>query len=141
MRCGLRSVKSELVSSGSCGVLAVRRHAAGLTQYLVDEGQGLAKGIELAHRIAGNAPFTNFAVMHLLPRIARSDPSAGFVTEALAAAIAQGDVAARTIFREAHESKTRLQRINSSKRPASSERSALRRCSRIRRWRRSERTK
>jgi (methylthio)acryloyl-CoA hydratase len=63
----------------------------GLTQYLVDEGQGLAKGLELAHRIAGNAPFTNFAIMHLLPRIARSDPSAGFVTEALAAAIAQGD--------------------------------------------------
>jgi (methylthio)acryloyl-CoA hydratase len=63
----------------------------GLSQYLVDEGQGLAKGLELAHRIAGNAPFTNFAVMHLLPRIARSDPSAGFVTEALAAAIAQGD--------------------------------------------------
>jgi (methylthio)acryloyl-CoA hydratase len=67
----------------------------GLTQYLVDEGQGLAKGIELAHRIAGNAPFTNFAVMHLLPRIARSDPSAGFVTEALAAAIAQGDEEAK----------------------------------------------
>jgi (methylthio)acryloyl-CoA hydratase len=70
-------------------------HAVGLTQYLVDEGQGLAKGIELAHRIAGNAPFTNFAVMHLLPRIARSDPSAGFVTEALAAAIAQGDEQAK----------------------------------------------
>ena len=53
--------------------------------------QGFAKGIELAHRIAGNAPFTNFAVMHLLPRIARSDPAAGFATEALAAAIAQGE--------------------------------------------------
>ena len=65
--------------------------AIGLSQYLVDEGQGLAKGLELAHRIAGNAPFTNFAIMHLLPRIARSDPAAGFVTEALAAAIAQGD--------------------------------------------------
>jgi (methylthio)acryloyl-CoA hydratase len=63
----------------------------GLSQYLVDEGQGLAKGLELARRIAGNAPFTNFAIMHLLPRIAGSDPSAGFVTEALAAAIAQGD--------------------------------------------------
>ena len=63
----------------------------GLSQYLVDEGQGLAKGLELAHRIAGNAPFTNFAIVHLLPRIARSEPSAGFVTEALAAAIAQGD--------------------------------------------------
>ena len=55
------------------------RPGIGLTQYLVDDGHGLAKGIELAHRIAGNAPFTNFAVMHLLPRIARSDPAAGFV--------------------------------------------------------------
>jgi len=69
--------------------------AIGLTQYLVDDGDGLAKGLELAHRIAGNAPFTNFAVMHLLPRIARSDPAAGFVTEALAAAIAQGDEEAK----------------------------------------------
>jgi len=67
----------------------------GLTQYLVDEGQGLAKGMELAHRIAGNATFTNFAVTHLLPRIARSDPSAGFVAESLAAAIAQGDEEAK----------------------------------------------
>ncbi|MGB6798070.1 MAG: crotonase/enoyl-CoA hydratase family protein [Xanthobacteraceae bacterium] len=67
----------------------------GLTQYLVDEGQGLAKGMELAHRIAGNATFTNFAVMHLLPRIARSDPAAGFVAESLAAAIAQGDEEAK----------------------------------------------
>lgn len=63
----------------------------GLSQYLVDEGQGFAKGMELAHRIASNAAFTNFAVMHLLPRIARSDPAAGYITEALAAAIAQGD--------------------------------------------------
>jgi len=73
--------------------------AIGLTQYLVDDGQGIAKGLELAHRIAGNAPFTNFAVMHLLPRIARSDPSAGFVTEALAAAIAQGDDEAKARLR------------------------------------------
>jgi enoyl-CoA hydratase/carnithine racemase len=69
--------------------------AIGLTQYLVDEGEGLAKGMELAHRIAGNAPFTNFAVMHLLPRIANSDPAVGYVTEALAAAIAQGDEEAK----------------------------------------------
>jgi (methylthio)acryloyl-CoA hydratase len=64
--------------------------AIGLTQYLVDDGAGLAKALELAHRIATNAPFTNYAVMHLLPRIARSDPATGFATEALAAAIAQG---------------------------------------------------
>jgi enoyl-CoA hydratase/carnithine racemase len=70
---------------------AEEAHAVGLTQYLVDAGEGLAKGIDLAHRVAGNAPFTNFAVMHVLPRVARSDPAAGFVAEALAAAIAQGD--------------------------------------------------
>ena len=62
----------------------------GLSQYLVDNGTGLAKGLELAGKIAGNAPFTNFAVMHMLPRIARSDPASGFATEALTAAIAQG---------------------------------------------------
>ena len=63
----------------------------GLSQYLVGEGEGLAKAMELAHRIVGNAPFTNFAVMHMLPRIARSDPATGFATEALTAAIAQGE--------------------------------------------------
>jgi enoyl-CoA hydratase/carnithine racemase len=65
--------------------------AIGLTHYLVDNGKGLAKGLELATKIAGNAPFTNYAVMHILPRIARSDPATGFATEALTAAIAQGD--------------------------------------------------
>jgi enoyl-CoA hydratase/carnithine racemase len=69
--------------------------AIGLTQYLVDDGAGLAKGLELAQRIAGNAPFTNFAVLHVLPRIARGDPAAGFATEALAAAIAQSDAEAK----------------------------------------------
>jgi enoyl-CoA hydratase/carnithine racemase len=68
----------------------------GLTQYLVDDGHGLIKGLELAHRMAGNAPFTNYAVMHILPRIARSDPAAGFIAESLAAAIAQGDEEAKT---------------------------------------------
>jgi enoyl-CoA hydratase/carnithine racemase len=65
--------------------------AIGLTQYLVDDGQGFAKGLELAIKIAGNAPFTNFAVTHMLPRIARSDPATGFATEALTSAIAQGE--------------------------------------------------
>ena len=39
--------------------------------------------------------FTNFAVMHILPRIANSDPAAGFIAESLAAAIAQGDEEAK----------------------------------------------
>jgi enoyl-CoA hydratase/carnithine racemase len=69
--------------------------AIGLSQYLVDDGAGMAKALELAERIAGNAPFTNFAVTHMLPRIARSDPAAGFAAEALTAAVAQGEEEAK----------------------------------------------
>ncbi len=69
--------------------------AIGLSQYLVDDGAGMAKALELAARIAGNPPFTNFAVTHMLPRIARSDPAAGFAAEALTAAIAQGEEEAK----------------------------------------------
>jgi enoyl-CoA hydratase/carnithine racemase len=65
--------------------------AIGISHYLVPAGAGLAKGIELAKRIAGNAPMTNFAVTHVLPRIAAADPAVGYVTEALISAIAQGD--------------------------------------------------
>jgi enoyl-CoA hydratase/carnithine racemase len=65
--------------------------AIGLTHYLVAPGAGLAKGLELATRIAGNAPLTNYAVMHVLPRIAESDPASGFQTEALISAIAQAE--------------------------------------------------
>jgi (methylthio)acryloyl-CoA hydratase len=70
---------------------AAEGQAIGLSHYLVDNGAGFAKALELAERIAGNAPFTNFAVLQLLPRIARSEPAAGYAAEALAAAIAQGD--------------------------------------------------
>jgi (methylthio)acryloyl-CoA hydratase len=69
--------------------------AIGISHYLVPAGAGLAKGIELAKHIAGNAPMTNFAVTHVLPRIAASDPAAGYVTEALISAIAQGDEEAK----------------------------------------------
>jgi enoyl-CoA hydratase/carnithine racemase len=65
--------------------------ALGISHYLVPPGSGLAKGIELAKRVAGNTPMTNFAVMHVLPRIAEQDRASGSLTEALIAAIAQGD--------------------------------------------------
>ena len=65
--------------------------AIGISHYLVAQGAGLGKGLELAARIAANAPMTNFAVVHALPRIAQSDPAAGYLTEALISAIAQGD--------------------------------------------------
>ena len=64
--------------------------ALGLTHISSRPGEGFAKGIELAERIAENAPLTNFAVTHVLPRIAESDPASGYVVEALMAAVAQG---------------------------------------------------
>jgi enoyl-CoA hydratase/carnithine racemase len=56
----------------------------------LDEGQGLARAEELAARIAANAPLTNFAVMHALPRIAGQPMTEGFLTEAMMAAISSG---------------------------------------------------
>ncbi|MEX8192674.1 crotonase/enoyl-CoA hydratase family protein [Comamonas guangdongensis] len=61
----------------------------GLSQYLVPEGQALEKAVELALRIAENAPMTNYALMHALPRIAEQPADQGLMTEALMAAIAQ----------------------------------------------------
>jgi enoyl-CoA hydratase/carnithine racemase len=61
----------------------------GLAQYLVDAGQSFHKALELAQRIASNAPLTNYALMHALPRIAEQPSDQGFLTEALMSSIAQ----------------------------------------------------
>ena len=68
---------------------AVDAERIGLTQYLVPQGTSLEKAMELATRIAGNAPLTNYALMHALPRIAEQPADQGFFTEALMAAIVQ----------------------------------------------------
>jgi (methylthio)acryloyl-CoA hydratase len=64
-------------------------HAAGISQYLVEHGTGLAEAVKLARKAAGNAAMTNFAVINALPRIAESDPATGLFTESLMAAIAE----------------------------------------------------
>jgi enoyl-CoA hydratase/carnithine racemase len=69
---------------------AAEGHQLGLSQYLVDEGQGSAKARELAEQIAENTPITNFSIIQALPRIARAAPDEGYLTESLMAAIAQG---------------------------------------------------
>ncbi len=61
----------------------------GLAQYLVPAGQAFDKAMELAQRVAENAPLTNYALMHALPRIAEQPADQGFFTEALMAAVAQ----------------------------------------------------
>jgi (methylthio)acryloyl-CoA hydratase len=72
---------------------------AGLAQYLVGEGEGLAKAVELAQRLAGNAPLSNFAVMHALPRIADQSQSEGLFTESLMAAVAESTPEAKERLR------------------------------------------
>ena len=57
--------------------------AMGLSTYLTEPGEGLAKGIALAERIAGNTALTNFAITHILPRIAEIDPASGYAVESL----------------------------------------------------------
>ncbi len=68
----------------------------GFSQYVVENGDGLAKAIELAERIATNATLSNFAVVQALPRIARADPETGLLLESLMAAIAISDEEAKT---------------------------------------------
>ena len=68
---------------------AAEGERAGFAQYLVPAGQARGKALELAQRIAQNAPLTNYALIHALPRIAEQPADQGFLTEALMAAIAQ----------------------------------------------------
>jgi enoyl-CoA hydratase/carnithine racemase len=62
--------------------------SVGLSHYLVGDGEGLAKALELAAKVAANSPVTNFAVLQALPRIAEASPPAGYLLESLMAAVA-----------------------------------------------------
>jgi (methylthio)acryloyl-CoA hydratase len=71
----------------------------GFSHYVVADGEGLAKALDLARAIAGNAGRTNFALIHALPRIADGDRASGYLIEALMSAIAQDDTEAKTRMR------------------------------------------
>lgn len=79
---------------------AVDGERIGLAQYLVPTGTALTKALELAARVAQNAPLTNFALMHALPRIAEQPADQGFLTEALMSAIAQSAPEAKQRVRD-----------------------------------------
>lgn len=72
---------------------------AGLVQYRVPAGQALQQAMVLARRIATNAPLTNYALMHALPRIAEQPADHGLLTEALMSAIAQAAPEAKARLR------------------------------------------
>ena len=71
----------------------------GFAQYLVGEGEGLAKGLAIAKRIATNAPLSNFAIIQALPRIAEMSPDEGLFTEAMVSGVVQGSEDAKQRLR------------------------------------------
>ena len=81
-------------------------HQAGLSHYRTGDGEGLVRALELAGKIAGNAPLSNFAVLQALPRIVGMSQGDGLFVESLVAAIAQGDPSAKARMRDFLSGKT-----------------------------------
>src|SRR5262245_3669149 len=73
--------------------------AMGLSHYLAESGEGLAKGLELAKRVAANATLSNFGTIQALPRIARADPETGLLLESLMFSVAAADEEAQIRLR------------------------------------------
>ena len=67
----------------------------GISNYRVADGEGMAKALALASKIATNAPLSNYAITQALPRIADLSASDGLFMETLMSSIAQGDEAAK----------------------------------------------
>ena len=61
----------------------------GLSHYVVGKGEGMAKAVELARRIAENAPMANYAMVTAIQRISNMSTDDGFYVESLTAAMTQ----------------------------------------------------
>jgi (methylthio)acryloyl-CoA hydratase len=72
----------------------------GFAQYQVAAGGALDKAIALATRIAENAPMTNYALIHALPRISEQPADHGLFTEGLMSSIAQSAPEAKARVRD-----------------------------------------
>jgi (methylthio)acryloyl-CoA hydratase len=86
---------------------AAEGNTIGISQYLVEEGKGLEKGMELAKKIAGNAGMTNYALMHVLPRITEAAQDQALMMESLMAAIAQSAPEAKQRLKDFLEGKAK----------------------------------
>jgi (methylthio)acryloyl-CoA hydratase len=85
---------------------ATEGSAYGFSQYLTEAGGALPKALELAERVAANAPLTNFAVLQALPMIAEANPQTGLLMESLMATVAQSDKEAKRRIRAFLDHKT-----------------------------------
>jgi enoyl-CoA hydratase/carnithine racemase len=68
---------------------AAEAERSGFVQYVVPPGEALAKARELALKVAKNAPMSNFAITHALPRIQDLAHDDGLFFESLMAAMTQ----------------------------------------------------
>ena len=68
---------------------AAEAERANFLQYVTPKGGALAKAKELAAKIAGNAPMSNFAIVNALPRIQDLAHDDGLFFESLMAAMTQ----------------------------------------------------
>ncbi|MFN8147609.1 MAG: crotonase/enoyl-CoA hydratase family protein [Candidatus Nanopelagicales bacterium] len=78
---------------------ATEGHAAGLSHYLVGEGEAFDKALELAGTAAEVAPMTTYAVLQALPRISEVGPHEGYLLESLMAAVASSSEDAQARMR------------------------------------------
>src|SRR5438132_8375083 len=85
---------------------ATEGSAYGFSQYLTETGGALPMALELAGRIAANAPLTNCAVLQALPMIAEANPQTGLLMESLMATVAQSDKEAKRRIRAFLDRKT-----------------------------------
>ena len=74
--------------------------AAAKAQGVFDPDRAVAQRSALAHKVATNAPLSNYAITQALPRIAEMAPAEGLFVESLMSAIAQGDEAAKKRVRD-----------------------------------------
>lgn len=99
------SIVIEMMLSGRVYDAQDGRNFLRFSQYLVEEGAGLQKAVEIAEKVAKNAPLANYAVIQAIPRIVEQDPSNGLFTEMLMVTLAQADEEAKRRLRDFLERK------------------------------------
>jgi enoyl-CoA hydratase/carnithine racemase len=83
---GVARMGDMMLTGRSVGAAEMERW--GGVSYVVPDGTALLRATDLATRIATNAPFSNFAVLNALPRIADMSADGGLFTEAMVASLA-----------------------------------------------------
>ena len=72
----------------------------GISQYTTEEGEGWNKAYELAKKVCNNSSLTNYALMHILPRIAETPQEGALVMESLIAALSRETPEAKERMKE-----------------------------------------